>query len=187
MSPIRHFMAAPLRHGRGATAPSDPAARPPAPADLEALAQLVLDAYQGTIDDEGETLEDAQATIAQLFGGEFGTLLWACSEVVQHDGRLVAATMITLYAGAPFVAFTMTHPAWQRRGLARAGLQRAMARLAAGDETLLRLVVSEGNPAEQLYASLGFVRCPDPREDAAPGAAPGAAPAQPDDDDFTTA
>ncbi len=181
MSPTRYFMAAPLRHSGGTAAPTDTAARPPTPADLDALAQLVLDAYQGTIDDEGETLDDARATIAQLFAGDFGTMLWACSEVVERDGRLVAATMITLYAGAPFVAFTMTRPAWQRRGLARAGLQRAMARLAAGDETLLRLVVSEGNPAEQLYASLGFVRCPDPRADAA------AAPAQPGDDDFTTA
>lgn len=181
MSPTRHFMAAPLRHGGAVVAPADTAARPPTPADLDALAQLVLDAYQGTIDDEGETLDDAQDTIAQLFAGDFGTMLWACSEVVERDGRLVAATMITLYVGGPFVAFTMTHPAWQRRGLARAGLQRAMARLAAGDETLLRLVVSEGNPAEHLYAQLGFVRCPDPRADAA------TAPAQPDDDDFTTA
>jgi ribosomal protein S18 acetylase RimI-like enzyme len=153
-------MAAPLRRAAVAT---DPRARPPTPADQAALAGLMLGAYRGSIDDEGETLDDALAVVGQLFGGEFGTPMWACSELVEHAGTVVAATLITLYAGGPFVAFSMTAPAWQRQGLARAGLQRAMARLAAGDEPLLRLVVTEGNPAERLYESLGFQRCPDPR------------------------
>lgn len=153
-------MAAPLRR---AAVPAEAQARPPTPADQQALAQLTLDAYQGSIDDEGESLEDAVAVIGQLFGGGFGTMLWSCSEVVERAGHVVSATMVTLYAGGPFIAFTLTHPAWQRQGLARGGLQRVMARLAEGDEPVLRLVVTEGNPAEQLYQSLGFQRCPDPR------------------------
>lgn len=153
-------MAAPLRR---AAALADARARPPTPADQAALAQLMLDAYRGSIDDEGETLADALAVVGQLYGGEFGTLMGSCSEVVEIGGSLVAATLLTLFAGGPFVAFSMTAPAWQRQGLARAGLQRAMARLADGDEPLLRLVVTEGNPAEHLYERLGFQRCPDPR------------------------
>lgn len=149
--------------GRADAAPADPSARPPTPRDRQALAQLALEVCRASVGDEGETLEDSLATIDDLFAGDFGTPMWSVAEVVERDGVLVGATMITLYAGAPFLAFTLTHPAWRRRGLARAGLQRAMARLAAGDETVLRLVVTEGNPAEALYRGLGFNRVSDPR------------------------
>jgi uncharacterized protein (DUF924 family)/RimJ/RimL family protein N-acetyltransferase len=135
----------------------DARARVPQPEDGDALAALMLEAYRGTIDDEGETPEETRAAVQQLFDGVFGPLLWAVSEVIEEGGRLVAATLITIWEDRPFVAFTVTAPSHQGQGLARAGLQRAMNRLRAGDETELRLVVTRGNaPAEHLYASLGF-------------------------------
>ncbi len=155
MAGLRRFvLAAPVR---AVAAPGDVGARPPTPADAEALAQLMHAAYQGCIDDEGETLEDTRAVVAQLFGGEFGPMLWSASEVIERDGRLVSATLLTVWFDGPFVAFMLTLPAWQRRGLARGGLQRTFNRLAAGDEPWLRLVVTQGNtPAEALYERLGF-------------------------------
>jgi len=137
---------------------ADPGARPPTPADCAALAELMLAAYRGTVDDEGETPEQALAVMQQWAAGDFGQPLWAVSEVLERDGRLVAASLVTLWQDLPFVAFVMTRPAWQRRGLARAGLQRVMQRLCAGDETVLRLVVTASNaPAVALYEALGFV------------------------------
>lgn len=155
--PARRVLCVPLRPGQPAP-PSDPGARPPVPADRDALATLLVEAYRGTIDDEGESLDEAAAVVQQLFGGDFGHLLWSVSEVVERDGGIVAATLVTLWEERPLLAFTMTLPAWQRQGLSRAGLLRAMHRLAAGDETVLRLVVTRGNRrAEVLYEQLGFV------------------------------
>lgn len=136
---------------------ADPGARAPTAADADALARAMLDAYRGTIDDEGETIDDARAVVRQLFEGEFGAMAWAASEVVERDGQLVSATLLTRWQERPFVAFTLTVPGHQRRGLARAGMQRAISRLAAAGETELRLVVTQGNTrAEALYESLGF-------------------------------
>lgn len=137
--------------------PADPGARAPTPADQAALAELMLAAYLGTVDDEGETPEQALAVMAQWVDGDFGRPMWAVSEVIEREGRLVAATLVTLWQDLPLVAFVMIHPAWQRQGLACAGLRRAMQRLRAGDETVLRLVVTASNaPAMALYEQLGF-------------------------------
>lgn len=158
----RHLLRATLVRQRVA---EDARARVPQPEDGDALAALMLEAYRGTIDDEGETPEETRAAVQQLFDGDFGPLLWAVSEVIEEDGRLVAATLITIWDDRPFLAFTVTAPSHQRQGLARAGVQRAMNRLRAGDETELQLVVTQGNSAaEHMYTSLGFCRVPGPQQ-----------------------
>ena len=137
---------------------ADPGVRPPTPADAPALAELMLAAYRGTIDDDGETPAETLDAVRQLFAGEYGTMLWNISEVTLRGPRMVAATMCTVWEGRPFVAFMVTAPDCKRQGLARAGLARVINRLAAAGDPLLRLVVTRGNvPAEGLYTSLGFV------------------------------
>lgn len=137
---------------------ADPTARPPTPGDNAALAELMLAAYRGTVDDDGETPEQTRAVLQQWSTGDFGQPLWAVSELVERAGQPVSATLVTLWQDLPLVAFVMTHPDWQRQGLARAGLLRAVQRLSAGDETVLRLVVTASNaPAMALYEALGFV------------------------------
>ena len=159
----RFVLAAPVRQRVAAVAPVGATFRPPTPADAEALARLMHAAYAGTIDDEGETLDDTRAVVAQYFAGAFGPPMPAVSEVTDRAGELLAATLLTQWWGGPFVAFMITAPEAQRQGLARAGLTRALNRLAADDEPWLRLVVTEGNTrAEALYASLGFVPVPVP-------------------------
>ncbi|MBA4177782.1 MAG: hypothetical protein C0505_14685 [Leptothrix sp. (in: Bacteria)] len=135
----------------------DAGARPPTPADAAALGALLLDAYRGTLDDEGETPEDARRIVREIFAGAAGTMMWRVSEVTEREGRIVAAALVTLWQDLPLLAQVVTAPDWQRRGLARAGVQRVINRLAAGDETVVRLVVTQGNAqAEALYESLGF-------------------------------
>lgn len=150
----RFALAAPVLHK---PVPDDPQARPPTPDDAEALAVLMHDAYLDTVDDEGESLEASRAVVQQLFDGEFGVMQWAVSEVTERAGRVVAAILVTHWQDRPFVAFTLTAPNHQKRGLARAGLLRAINRLAAADEKVVRLVVTQGNEqAERLYERLGF-------------------------------
>ena len=138
--------------------PADPLARPIRREDVDALASLMLDAYRGTIDDGGESLEDAVSEVRKLLDGAYGAFDFAASELIERDGRPVSATVVTHYEGVPLIAFSMTAPTWKRRGLAKAGLQRAMARLAGAGVPRVDLVVTAGNtPAETLYERLGFV------------------------------
>lgn len=136
---------------------ADPGCRPPAPTDAEALASLMLEAYRGSTDDEGETIDDARREIRRLLDGHYGEFLPEVSEVVERDGRIVAATLLTIWEGKPLVSFSMTSPAWKRSGLARAGLLRSINSLLQRGDRELQLFVTRGNePAERLYESLGF-------------------------------
>lgn len=146
-------------------ATNTPAIRPFAAEDAEQLARLMLESYKGTVDDNGETLDDARAAVASLIAGEFGTVDWQASVVIEQNGNLVSATIVTrdrvapppLVAGEAFLAFSMTAPAWKRKGLARAGLTHVIQLLQLRGEPRLHLVVTRTNtPAMQLYRSLGF-------------------------------
>jgi ribosomal protein S18 acetylase RimI-like enzyme len=138
-------------------APSLHGGRAPTEQDKAELAQLLLDAYRGTIDQEEETIEQAIEELDRTYGGEYGPFMAAESRVVERDGRLVSATLLTRWQDRPFVAYAITHPQWQRRGLARSSMLSAMHAVQSGGDELLSLVVTLKNePAYALYQSLGF-------------------------------
>ena len=133
--------------------------RPPNNPDISELGRLLLAAYRGTVDDEGEGEAEALAEIQKTFAGEYGAFIPECSRVVEREGRLVSATLITRWQERPFVAFSVTDPGYKRSGLARACMVAAMQCLCTAGESELRLVVTLANtPAVNLYISLGFIQ-----------------------------
>jgi GNAT superfamily N-acetyltransferase len=157
----RFVLAAPVFHRPHPANPASPTCRPPGPADAESLAALFHAAWRGTVDDEGETLADWRARVAQYVAGDFGMPMWSVSEVSTEQesagGELQSAVLVGLWQQQPLVLFVATRPARRRQGLARAALTRTLNRLADGDEPFVRLVLTEGNTAAMgLYESLGF-------------------------------
>jgi len=131
--------------------------RCPLNSDVPRLAKLMLAAYSGTTDDEGETEHDALVEIEKTFKGEYGAFLPECSKLVERNGELLSATLITIWEGLPFVAFSFTAPTSKRTGLARACMVSAMQELFARGDREIRLMVTLANlPARTLYESLGF-------------------------------
>jgi len=135
--------------------------RAPSAADRDALADLMLDAYRGTIDDEDETLQDAIAEVDRTFAGGYGVFLGACSRVVEREQQLASACLITLFEGKPWLSVSMTRPRWKRHGFARGLLNESLNLLAEARYQEIGLIVTEGNSAaEALYRSLGFEPAP---------------------------
>lgn len=132
--------------------------RNPGPEDVVDLAELMLDAYRGTIDVSGdETLADALEEVRSYFAGGSGTPLLDCSYVVEADGFLAGACLISMYHDEPLLAYSFTGPEWKGRGYASALVQLSMNALAANGFTTLALWVTSGNhPAEHIYEKLGF-------------------------------
>ena len=133
---------------------------PPRPDDAERLADLMLDAYRGTIDDDGETLDDARQEVRSYLGIR---PLLEHSAVVAAGDRLQCACLISYLddAEAPLVAYIMTRSAAKRRGLARLALGSSLRSLAdAGYERVLATITEGNRPSETLFGSLGFTRSP---------------------------
>lgn len=140
-----------------------PPLRAPRDEDRIALARLMLAAYAGTADDEGGTEADALAEVDRTFAGGYGTFMRDVSRVVEVDGQIASAALVTRWRERPLLAFSMTLPDRKRRGLARACLLGAIDALRAAGETELLLVVTRANePAVRLYERMGFVALPDP-------------------------
>jgi len=127
--------------------------------DVPALGQLMLAAYQDTIDYQGETLEEAVAEVRGTLNGQYGAFLGDCSFLVEEKGQLLAACMITWSEElkAPLLTFSMTRPETQRQGMGMMLIRTCINALLDRGHRTLYLVVTEGNaPAQRLYRKIGF-------------------------------
>ncbi len=135
--------------------PVDAELRALRPEDLDALAHLILDAYRGTIDDEGETMVEA---VAEIQGWLDDTPILDHSIGAVIDGQLVAAVLVMTVDDAPFVAVVMTAAANKGAGLGRAVVEAAVAGLRRDGHRRVVLYITDGNvPSERLFASVGAV------------------------------
>lgn len=142
--------------------PPDFLIRGPRPDDTGELAALMLDAYQGSVDDDGETIEDALKEVESYFAKKSGKLLLDFSYVCLIDGEIQSAVLLSLWQKTPLLAYVMTRSDWKGRGLAGRLLRLALAGLSNAGFRSAEAYVTEGNiPSERLLASLGFLRVAD--------------------------
>lgn len=134
-------------------------ARAAAPADLAGLATLMLDAYVGTIDYDDEDLDDAMEEVRSFIQDDDSLL--DRSYIVEEDGEIISAVLVSMSQDRPFIGYVMTLPSHKRRGLARFVITHAMERLADDGHEAVVLYITDGNtPSENLFLSLGAVHVP---------------------------
>jgi GNAT superfamily N-acetyltransferase len=127
--------------------------------DENDLAILLYASFRGTIDDEGEPFSAAVREIEKTMAGDYGRLIPECSFVIESGEFISSACLISWYepVDGPFVVFTMTRPESKGQGLARYLLEKSINALIERGDRQLTLIVTEGNqPAQHLYAALGF-------------------------------
>lgn len=135
--------------------------RQPSYADLEDLATLMIDAYRGTIDYDGETLDDARDEIRSYFTTSATSPLLAHSWVYIDQGAVAAASLAAFWTlrEVPLIAYVMTHPAYKQQALGSWLVHRSLCSLHTAGYTEVRAVITAGNvPSEHLFARFGFLR-----------------------------
>ncbi len=147
-------MTAPTSVDEGATLD----ARSVAPGDLPALAELLVVAYTGTVDDLQQTPAEALEELEHFASGrEVGPPLWECSFLTPASSAALSAVLTTLEGGRPLLGYIYTHPDAQGRGLATGLITRARQALAERGFQRVALRVAIANErARRLYERLGF-------------------------------
>ena len=123
--------------------------------DRDVLASLLLDAYRGTVDDEGEGNEEARAAIDDYFA----RLVWRHSMVLDEGDSLCAISFVVIVDGRHCVDPVATASTRKGAGCGRAVVLASLQSLAADGVPEVGAVITDGNtPSERLFARLGFVR-----------------------------
>jgi GNAT superfamily N-acetyltransferase len=127
------------------------------PDDLDGLAQLMLDAYRGTIDYDDETYEDAVSEVRSFL--EDDPALEHCY-VVELNDLIIAAVLVQIHEGDLFIGYVMTHPDHKGTHIGRRLVHHALSR-APGHRRAVFYITRGNQPSEALFASLGAVAVPD--------------------------
>ncbi len=130
------------------------------PADAEAMAVLMIEAYRDTIDYDGETVDDARGEIAAYLSGERGgPAMLTPSFLAIVNGEVVAGCLVAEWESrrCPLIAYVMTHATWKQQGLGRRLVWESVNSLRVDAYPQVRAVISAGNlPSERLFLGLGF-------------------------------
>lgn len=133
--------------------------RPVTMDDVPRLAELMDKAFKETVDYEGETLEQCEDDIRGTLTGKYGPWLDFASFCTTEGAQITSTSLVTLFKEKPLIAFSMTDPAFQGKGLARHLIERSISALSEkGIPHLYLVVTSDNTPAVNLYLRLGFKR-----------------------------
>lgn len=121
------------------------------------FAQHFLEAFKGTIDDEGETLTDWLIEVKEAFQGKYGPIMEEHSFYIKKEGKIIASTVVALFRGIPLVIYVAVDPRDRGRGLGKNLLRKMLDSFCDSMYQEVYLVVTPGNmPAEIIYEQLGF-------------------------------
>ena len=89
--------------------------------DLDGLAELMIESYRGTIDYDGESIEDAVSEVEGYFKTRRDTRpILNYSVVLCHESKPISGYLMSYWIprDCVIVGYLMTLPLWKRKGLA---------------------------------------------------------------------
>ncbi|WCM21774.1 hypothetical protein NDK50_10120 [Paraburkholderia bryophila] len=127
--------------------------------DISALGLLFFAAFQGTVDDAGQTDNQYTSKARAILGGRYGEWIGEASWTVEQTEGLQSACLVCDYIpyGGPVIAVIATAPASKMSGRAGTLVDAALASLFALGHLECCAMVTKGNIAsERLFESRGF-------------------------------
>lgn len=127
--------------------------------DSKALGEVMYEAYKGTIDYAGETIEEASKEVEETLNGKYGKIIEDACLLIEEDDQVASALIFNWFEEKqlPLLTFSMTRAASKGKGHATNLLKAGLTVLNKAGYTECCLFVTEGNePAISIYKALGF-------------------------------
>ena len=129
------------------------------PSDGMAYGALLYYAYHGTVDDDGEVLQDGLDIGPGLLAEARENLVRPCSAGIWRNDQLIAAVLAITLNGEHWIDPIVVLPQFKRHGLGTHLMRWASSVLRIHGVERLRLAVTDTNvPALALYHKLGYRR-----------------------------
>jgi GNAT superfamily N-acetyltransferase len=129
--------------------------RRPLDSDRDALATVMLDAYRGTVDDEGESIYGASAAVDHYLA----VAVREYSFVLSERGAVRAFSFVVVVNDLHCIDPVVVAPDRKRRGLGREMVVLCLQSLARAGQSEVGATITDGNVAsERLFMGLGFTR-----------------------------
>lgn len=127
--------------------------RRPQKGDLTDLAELMLDAYRGTIDYDGESIDEAESEVSDYFAS---SPMEEASYVATVEGSIAGAILVSTWQQEPLISYVMTRPEYKNQGLGTLLLSEAMSTLRQSGNDRVHAFITDGNtPSVALFRGAG--------------------------------
>lgn len=124
--------------------------------EVEALAELMLDAYLNTIDYEGEGTDEALEEVNQWFAS---APRLDASWVYASGDIILSACLVNRTEEAAMIGYIITRSTWKQRGLGAYVVRQSLLSLQDSGAHEVHAWVTEGNtPSEKIMRRFGFAR-----------------------------
>ncbi|WP_166669576.1 GNAT family N-acetyltransferase [Paenisporosarcina antarctica] len=127
--------------------------------DITKVATTMLEAYEGTVDQQEETLEQAILEVEKIINNGYGAFISEASFWIEMNDESAAVICINLWSGTPLITEIYTGKKYLNQGMASLLIRSSMNTLYQMGYDVIELNVTVANvKAIDLYEKLGFVQ-----------------------------
>lgn len=127
--------------------------------DVTKVAATMLEAYEGTIDQQEETLEEAILEVEKIIKNGYGAFISEASFWIEMNDEAAAVICINLWNGTPLITEIYTGKKYLHQGMANLLIRTSMNTLYQMGYDVIELNVTVANvKAIDLYEKIGFVQ-----------------------------
>ncbi|PUB11396.1 acetyltransferase (GNAT) family protein [Paenisporosarcina sp. OV554] len=127
--------------------------------DIMKVAATMLEAYEGTVDQQEDTLQEAILEVNKIIKDGYGPFIAEASYWIEMNNEAAAVICINLWDKKPLITEIYTGKKFLHQGMASTLITKSMntLKLMGYDELILN-VTAENSDALHLYKKLGFVQ-----------------------------
>lgn len=125
--------------------------------DITKIAAAMFEAYEGTVDQQEETVEEAILEVEKIINDGYGPFIAEASYWIEMEDEAAAVICINLWDEKPLITEIYTGKKFLHQGMASTLIRKSMDTLNhMGYDEIILNVTAENSNALHLYGKLGF-------------------------------